>query len=715
MLVGPTISAEDHEKIVQHLLANGFRNRAAAEAAIVKGAVIVGVPIGERAFIEKTLADKVAETRRICDDLLKLARMADCLSTCKDILYRIHTVLKLSVNARCTHLSRTISTDIFIKPAREHDNIIYETAMQLYGVGNSEYGIESVVARRLRARLFMPARDGGNGFTSLADNARAQFLSTAAQIAPFIALAMPDVALGPAPPEPAGAGTTSGAGAARASTASAAGGDGASAGGVGRGAGGDMGPDAGAGAAAVRTVAADSRTAGGGGAEEPGITNVASAATPAAAQAASRSNVLRFLSAARKTLKEMRIRPFRFERIFPGITQLEADAVAEKVLDEGALKLDQLHWNSKRGLHKLMMARFHAIVYQHMRRTWTTTRDLAAYDSTGGPGSIWVHAMPPAVRSRFKLNNFLPSDATFFNPAFQLAYRSRLGLPIVALPTPNARCKVCDAVLDVHGDHAYACLKVRGPYVYNNHNRIRDILYKALSHTFANVLKEPKMIAMQFKIRPGGPPPALDTRPDLAFNSTSSCIGDTGNTHIIDVSGTNATAISQTSAVERVVFSPDVAVMEPVSGGVPIGAAAARRDQEKTDHYKRSWMIEQRMIHPFVLEAGGRFSPQAVSLMQQIVLMQFDQKVMNYWNFRGKSEAERKAAREQSRETMQRAQKGGYGVMFRRLMEKIAFSNQIHRASLFIAYQRECVYGEMSLATQLSGYSLRRRQPGGGR
>lgn len=62
-------------------------------------------------------------------------------------------------------------------------------------------------------------------------------------------------------------------------------------------------------------------------------------------------------------LEVLRNHPSKLELVtmFSGLTQpeVEADAVAEGVLHEGAIKLDQLHWTSKRGIHKLTTVTAH--------------------------------------------------------------------------------------------------------------------------------------------------------------------------------------------------------------------------------------------------------------------------------------------------------------------------------------------------------------------
>ena len=93
-----------------------------------------------------------------------------------------------------------------------------------------------------------------------------------------------------------------------------------------------------------------------------------------------------------------------------------------------------------------------------------------------------------------------------------------------------------------------------------------------------------------------------------------------------------------------------------------------------------------------------------MELMRNIVLMQYDRNIMEYWRYRSKSE-DAKAA---SRKVMKEAQQNGYGTMFRRLLEKVSSTTQIHRAHLLVAYIRRCIKGERGeeevMASQLGNY-----------
>jgi hypothetical protein len=425
------------------------------------------------------------------------------------------------------------------------------------------------------------------------------------------------------------------------------------------------------------------------------------------------------------------------EQVFPGLTKVYADLLKEKVLTPGAVTLEKLHLSrGSKALGDAVKANKQLKFYFIVRRTMKTTAELAWFDSTTGPGAAFIHCLPPAVRTRLGPGKFLPAETTLYNGPFQLVYRGRLRLPIALRPeTGTWRCRLCGGLLDEHGDHAYACPKARAYFGVGNHNATRDTIISACvtagcsccpefhmdKHYPRKQVDATQQASANNLMAVGddglaGVPSSKQTqyRSDGGFNPQSDVKQDIGNTHQFDVSITHPTAPSNLPAVGPVVWSDDRTVVEPVSGGVLPGAAAEKREQEKIKHYTSKYFIHESKVHPFVIESGGRLGKHAIGLMRQIVLLQFEKKAMDYWyQRRDKDPKKQHLMQQQQRETMKRAQQGGYGLMFRRFLEKVSLQQQIYRASLLIAYQRDCVF-KSPLASQLSTYYIRAKASSSG-
>jgi hypothetical protein len=329
---GPEVTDEQVEHIVDRMMTWGYSTRESARAAIVTGATVVGVPIGDPEYIKAELKGKNAETAELCESLLHLERAAAPLLKGQDITYRVHTLIKLSLAPAITHLARAIDPEIFLPFAREHDTIIFNTAMQLYGIHESIYSGDTLLAAVLRERFFLPAKQSGCGFTSQADAARPNYIASAALTARVIAQDIPRLALETATGEPwlpPGAGADP-------ALAQASGGQQDAAGPV------LSASSAAAMGIGLHTVGAAAGIEGGGeGAQAIPATTPGILSVTAPAQAARPSTKL------------------RYEAIFPGITASFDDLVEEGLASPSLIDLGKMHQKQVRGLGKAIMASRH--------------------------------------------------------------------------------------------------------------------------------------------------------------------------------------------------------------------------------------------------------------------------------------------------------------------------------------------------------------------
>lgn len=155
---------------------------------VYDGLVVVGIPIGNDAFVETNVRDKCSEALRLLDRITAATRLKNGkgMTTQAAVGMIANCVL-----TRVSHFAQVLPVNVIKEAITEVQERVVSTLRDIAHVGPAT----SATQQLLQRRIFLPMRDGGMGFHDIVGTADLALTATAARVVPTMRTLYPEMVI----------------------------------------------------------------------------------------------------------------------------------------------------------------------------------------------------------------------------------------------------------------------------------------------------------------------------------------------------------------------------------------------------------------------------------------------------------------------------------------------------------------------------------------